>query len=84
MDYWDIALIASLDGYNIFKQKTDDCWIILFINANIQPENWVKCENLLIGALIPGPSASGDLNSFSHPVIDELKELESKKNRKSR
>lgn len=78
MDYRDIALTASLDGYNIFKQKTDDCWIILFINANIQPENRVKKNNLLIGALIPGPSAPGDLNSFLHPVIDELKELECK------
>ncbi|GES88052.1 transposase domain-containing protein [Rhizophagus clarus] len=76
MDYRDIALIASLDGYNIFKQKTDDCWIILFINANIPPENRVKRNNLLIGALIPGPSAPGDLNSFLYPVIEELKELE--------
>ncbi|GES76293.1 transposase domain-containing protein [Rhizophagus clarus] len=76
MDYRDIALIASLDGYNIFKQKTDDCWIILFINANIPPENRVKRNNLLIGALIPGPSAPGDLNSFPYLVIEELKELE--------
>ncbi|CAB4444585.1 unnamed protein product [Rhizophagus irregularis] len=78
IDYRDIALTASLDGYNIFKQKTDDCWIILFINANIQPENRVKRDNLLIGALIPGPSAPGNLNSFLRPVIDELKELECK------
>jgi len=77
-DYRDIALTASLDGYNIFKQKTDDCWIILFINANLRPENRVKRDNLLIGALIPGPSAPGDLNSFLYPVIDELKELERK------
>ncbi|CAG8704401.1 23008_t:CDS:2, partial [Gigaspora rosea] len=72
----DIALTASLDGYNIFKQKTDDYWIILFINANLQRENRVKRNNLLIGALIPGPSAPGNLNSFLRPVIDELKELE--------
>lgn len=24
-DYRDIALTASIDGYQIFKQKTDDC-----------------------------------------------------------
>lgn len=34
----DIALIGSIDGYQIFKQKTDDCWIVLFINANLSPE----------------------------------------------
>lgn len=77
-DYRDIALTASLDGYNIFKQKTDDCWMILFINANLKPEDRVKQNNLLIGALIPGPSTPGDLNSFLRPVIDEIKELECK------
>src|SRR5436189_142417 len=35
----DIALIGSIDGYQIFRQKTDDCWIVLMINANICPEN---------------------------------------------
>ncbi|CAG8671817.1 10006_t:CDS:2 [Gigaspora rosea] len=74
--YWDIALTASLNSYNIFKQKSDYCWIILFINANIQPEDRVKRNNLLIRALIPGPSVPGNLNSFLRLVIDELKKLE--------
>jgi len=69
-------LTASLDGYQIFKQKTDDCWILLFINANLRPEDRVKKNNLLIGALIPGPNAPSDLNSFLQPVIDELRKLE--------
>ena len=41
-DYRDIALTASIDGYQIFKQKTDDCWIVLFINANLKPQERVK------------------------------------------
>jgi hypothetical protein len=49
-DSRDIALTASLDGYQIFKQKTDDCWILLFINANLRPEDRVKKDNLLISA----------------------------------
>ena len=24
----DVALTGSIDGYQIFKQKTDDCWIL--------------------------------------------------------
>ena len=32
-DEHDIALICSTDGYQIFKQKTGDCWVIMFINA---------------------------------------------------
>ena len=53
-DERDIALIGSTDGYQIFKQKTDDCWVIMFINANLPPDVRVKKENLLISAIIPG------------------------------
>jgi len=34
MDERDIALSGSCDGFQIFKQKTNDCWVILFINNN--------------------------------------------------
>ena len=34
----DIALLGSIDGYQLFRQKCDDCWIVLFINANLPPE----------------------------------------------
>jgi hypothetical protein len=33
-DKRDIAFIASCDGYQIFKQKTDDCWLFLIITVN--------------------------------------------------
>jgi hypothetical protein len=36
-DDCNIALLGSVDGYQLFKQKCDDCWIILFINANLPP-----------------------------------------------
>lgn len=75
-EYRDIALTGSLDGYQIFKQKTDDCWIVLFINANLPPEDRVKKNNLLISTIIPGPNAPSNLNSFLRPVVDELQKLE--------
>ena len=75
-DKRDVALIGSVDGYQIFRQKTDDCWIVLMINANICPENRVKKENLMITAIIPGPKEPKFFNSFMYPIIKELKELE--------
>jgi hypothetical protein len=75
-DEHDIALTGSVDGYQIFRQKTDDCWIVLFINANLPPEKRVLKENLLITSIIPGPKEPKDFNSFMSPIIDELKELE--------
>lgn len=75
-DERDIVLLGSVDGYQLFKQKCDDCWIILFINANLPPEERVKKENLLITSIIPGPKAPKDFNSFMKPVVDELCLLE--------
>ncbi|GES89296.1 transposase domain-containing protein [Rhizophagus clarus] len=33
----DITLSGSCNGYQIFEQKTDDCWIVLLINNNLPP-----------------------------------------------
>jgi hypothetical protein len=76
-DERDIALTGSIDGYQIFRQKTDDCWIVLFINANLSPEKRVLKENLLITSIIPGPKEPKDFNSFMNPIVNELKELAS-------
>jgi hypothetical protein len=75
-DYRDIALLASTDGYQIFRQKRDDCWIILLINANLPPSVRVQRENLMISMLIPGPKAPKNFNSFLRPLVDELKQLQ--------
>ena len=71
-DDHDIALLGSVDGYQIFKQKCDDCWIVLFINANLPPEQRVKKENLLITSIISGPKSPKDFNSFMRPIVEEL------------
>src|SRR6266508_3282884 len=74
----DIAFTISCDGYQIFKQKTDDCWAFLIINNNLDPLIRVKKENLLIPFLIPGLKQPKDFNTFLRPFINEMKELEGK------
>lgn len=76
-DKRDIAFTVSCDGFQLFKQKTDDCWAFLLINNNLDPLIRVKKENLIIPFLIPGPTSPKDLNSFLRPFVDEMKELES-------
>lgn len=78
IDKRDIVFTASCDGYQIFKQKTDDCWLFLMINNNLDPFLRVKKENLLVPFLIPGPNQPKDFNTFLRPFINEMKELESK------
>jgi len=76
LDERDIGLSATCDGFQLFKQKTDDCWVILFINNNLHPSLRVKRENLLTTMIIPGPRSPKDFNSFLSPIICELQELE--------
>ena len=75
-DYRDVALMASTDGYQIFRQKRDDCWVILLINANLPPDIRIQKENLMISALIPGPRVPKNFNSFLQPLVNELKQLQ--------
>src|SRR6266542_1924676 len=77
-DKRDIAFTVSCDGYQIFKQRTDDCWAFLIINNNLDPLIRVKKENLLIPFLIPGPKQPKNINTFLRPFINEIKELEGK------
>src|SRR6266511_4061806 len=74
----DIVFMISCDGYQIFKQKTNDCWVFLIINNNLDPLIRVKKENLLIPFLIPGPKQPKDFNTFLRSFINEMKELEGK------
>ncbi|CAG8814383.1 24339_t:CDS:2, partial [Cetraspora pellucida] len=68
----DVALVASVDGYQIFRQKTNNCWIVLVINANLAFENHVKKENLLINIIIPRPKEPKDINTYLFSMIKEL------------
>ncbi|GBC17777.2 transposase domain-containing protein [Rhizophagus irregularis DAOM 181602=DAOM 197198] len=72
----DVAFTASCDGYQIFRQKTDDCWVFLFINNNLPQELRVKKENLMVTLIIPGPKQPQDFNSFLYPLIQEMKLLQ--------
>jgi hypothetical protein len=76
LDSRDVALMGSTDGYQIFRQKRNDCWIVLLINANLPPSERVKKDNLMISAMFPGPKQPKNMNSFLWPLVEELKKLE--------
>ena len=77
-DPTDVALLVSMDDYQMFRQKRNDCWIVLLINGNLPPSERVKKDNLMISAMFPGPRQPKNMNSFLRPLITELKKLEGK------
>ncbi|KAF0534173.1 transposase domain-containing protein [Gigaspora margarita] len=70
-----IVFFASLDGYQIFEQQCDNCWVILMINNNLSPEICVK-KKLLVVAIISGPKQTKNFNTFIHSLVNKLKQLE--------
>jgi Transposase family tnp2 len=72
----DVALGMSTDGFQIFQQKTHDCWPIALTNLNLPPDVRVKNENIFLYSIIPGPRQPLDINSFLYPLVDELLDLD--------
>src|SRR5947209_20400041 len=74
-DSRDIVFSISLDGYQIFRQQRDNCWVILMINQNLPLEACVKKENLLVIAVIPGLKQPKNFNSFLHSLLPYMNNL---------
>src|ERR1700677_2684410 len=69
-DPHDVALGIMTDGFQIFKRQRDGsttCWPIIAINFNLPPEERTKLSNIIPLAIIPGPKAPKDFNSFLQP-----------------
>lgn len=45
---------------------------VILLNLSLPPNERYLAENILTSMLIPGPSEPKDLDSFLHPLVDEL------------
>lgn len=74
----DLALGIMTDGFQIFKRVrngSQTCWPIIMLNFNLPPEIRTRLSNIVPVAIIPGPNAPKDFNSFFRPLIEESKIL---------
>ena len=74
----DIALGLLMDGFQAFCQVhggSTTCWPIIAINFNLPPSEWIHLSNVIPIAVVPGPKAPKDINSFFCPLINECKML---------
>ena len=77
-DPHDITLGLMTDRFHIFKHQPNGgttCWPIIAINYNLPPEEHTKLCNILPLAIVPGPKAPKDFNTFLQPLVDEMKKL---------
>jgi len=71
----DIALSISTDGFEVWRQRGFQGWPIIVTVLNLSPS--VRTGNIcqIVVAITSGPRQPVDLESFLHPLAEELNEL---------
>ena len=68
----DIVLMVSMDGAQLYESKESDCWMYIFIIANLSPDIRYRKLNVLPGGFIPGPKKLKNIDSFLFPGMHHL------------
>jgi hypothetical protein len=72
----DVVVIGSIDGAQLYRNKHSDCWISIWIIAELTPEKRYKVRAVLPDSFIPGPNKPKHLDSFKFPSVHHLSALQ--------
>ncbi|KZT32395.1 hypothetical protein SISSUDRAFT_994105, partial [Sistotremastrum suecicum HHB10207 ss-3] len=72
----DPILILSLDGAQLYRNKTSECWIFIWIILNREPALRYKKQYIMPGGFIPGPKKPKNIDSFLFPSLHHLAALQ--------
>ena len=64
-----------LNGVGLLNRTSYTTTPVLCINYNLLPSIRYCKYNILLLLVIPGPRKYGSLDSFLHPLVEELKQL---------
>ena len=73
---YDTVLIFSIDGMQLYQSKQSDCWIYIWIIADLGPDKCYKIRNILPGGIIPGPKSPGNYKLFLFPGLAHVAALQ--------
>ena len=73
---YDTVLMFSTDGAQLYQNKQSDCWIYIWIIANLGPDKHYKIRNILPRGVIPRPKPPGNLDSFLFPGLAHIAALQ--------
>ena len=72
----DVALQFSIDGAQLRRDKPSEAWVFIWVIHNLPPEMRYKKSFIIPGAIVPGPSKPGDLDSFLFPSLYHVAALQ--------
>ncbi|RDB17052.1 hypothetical protein Hypma_001773 [Hypsizygus marmoreus] len=68
----DTILMMSFDGAQIYRNKTSDCWIYIWIIVNLSPDRRYKKKYVIPSGIIPGPNKPKIVESFLFPGLHHI------------
>lgn len=72
----DVVLIGSIDGAQLYRNKKSDCWISIWIVAELAPNKRFKVRAVLPDSIWPGPHKPKHTDSFKFPSLHHLSALQ--------
>ena len=72
IDNDDMFLMLSIDGAQLYKNKSSDTWIYIWLVADHSPDLRYKKTHVLCGGLITGPNPPKITDSFLFPGLHHL------------
>ncbi|KAF9645765.1 hypothetical protein BDM02DRAFT_3156773 [Thelephora ganbajun] len=73
---YNMVVMLSIDGAQLYCNKKLDCWIYIWIILDLAPDQRYKIRNIIPGSVIPGPKNSKHLNSFLFPGLAHVSALQ--------
>ena len=70
-----ITLSISTDGFKAWRQRGFEGWPIIVTVLSVDPTSRVQVVSQMILGITPGPGQPADLESFLHPIAEQLNAL---------
>lgn len=72
----DVVVFGSIDGAQLYRNKKSDCWMSIWIIADLGPDKRYKVRAVLPDAFFPGPNKPKHVDSFKFPSIHHLSAIQ--------
>jgi hypothetical protein len=72
----DIMLQLSSDGAQLYRDKSSDCWISIFVIHNLSPDYRYKKAYVIPSTFVGGPNKPKHVDSFTYPSLHHLSALQ--------
>lgn len=72
----DVMCMFSLDGAQLYRDKSSDCWFFIWVIFNLSPDLRYKKRSILPAGFVPGPKAPVNTESFLLPSFRHFSALQ--------